>query len=278
VSAYKVSDVSAVVDPLAEKSSADVGFYWTNAGSETVKVTVNGRPATATFAVNSPNWSLSATTCHVGIDDNGRPDFVPRTHLATPAFGPGLNNFPTPPCGDQPGISWTARSPGSSGQVALTQLISTKEWHNNVPCLLPGARNGFGADQHDFYRNRILTLPQAWMGNDSPATTLAYALLGGTYRQSFNAQDYLMYKPMALPGSESIWVALGVLNWDWQATVAKDKKGQWTITNSQLNPGKHIIGTAWDNPPPNLGLGGLVLQLRLSPLRTGRGSSPCLGR
>jgi hypothetical protein len=75
VSAYKVSDVSAVVDPLAEKSSADVGFYWTNAGSETVKVTVNGRPATATFAVNSPNWSLSATTCHVGIDDNGRPDF-----------------------------------------------------------------------------------------------------------------------------------------------------------------------------------------------------------
>jgi hypothetical protein len=257
---YTVSDSSAVVEqlPATSLAQADISFYWYRAGFapygpgaahsvfEPLQVTVNGKPATVSFAVKSPGWQLSARTCGAGVDTKYR------QKVLLPAFGLGWNDR----CGEVPGINWKADVTGLPGQIALTQLISEQMWHNNQQCSLFPGQSGFAADNHAFYGGdgNFKDAPGQWVGSDTPA----YSLIAGwgTYRREFSARDYLMYTP-DIPNNKSVWVALATLPWHWDATVTqKVLLGPWTVPQkaggsvNPVNPPPLITGSAWAGSPP----------------------------
>jgi hypothetical protein len=259
---YSESPSSAQFEPLPTGATGQsmVRFFWTSAGTgsdavgaarsttQTVQVTVDGRPAITHFTVTSPAWTFGpGAMCAAGLDLT-QPHIAKvgttQTSVPLPAFGLG-DNDPPPTC--IPGIKWSASVMAAPGKLGVTQLILDQMWQNGTACPLPGplpggGNVGYAADTSDFYAQG--PSPGRLDSSDSPVFSLAGK--SGTYKWLFIAQDYLMFQP-AVPGSQ--WVPLARLDWRWTATVHSTGPSRWALDAATPPAPMQVTSIRWYREP-----------------------------
>ncbi|MDH4240100.1 MAG: hypothetical protein OEW48_11095 [Phycisphaerae bacterium] len=164
-----------------------------------------------------------------------------------------------------PGIKWTAKvapNGAAAGKIAFIQRINPhrvwtpgKKWTSSGKFVLDGA-NGkteiFYAQKKESLSGADATLKS----NDSPSNPLnAFSnALKNTGEDKFEL--YLMYKSNE---SNSIWVPLGLLTWDWKGearrTSTSDPWGMHGTPTFTRNPSGSNTDDfpEWDKYFPNLG-------------------------
>jgi hypothetical protein len=240
VNNYAVSNSSGAVTAFASSGTTAQAFYWIAAGTNTVtyaatlsnSATVS---ATATFTVTSPSL-LSYTSATSGVS----------------CCSSGLGF----------GISWTIEintGTNEAGTVGFLQLVtpdhvatlnnsSTQTLSSSSPVLdnPPGAI--IVSAQTSWPASQDGTLSSS----DGPQSTLVSSDVHLSVSDAF--KTYVAYMP---GGTNSIWVVLGALTWNYSAAASKDGSGTWTLDSGSTysaNPsgsGSTTLPT-WTNFVTNL--------------------------
>ena len=232
----------------ADLHNQTIHFFWFTAGDEgkdapgsarmsdyQVQVSVNGNKQTASaeFKVTTPAWSLDPQFGCVGIDTDQSLG-TKQGHTSNspvPKLSFGFNNEPKLPaaCQSKPGMRLEYEAPGAKpgSELGVVQLLNLAAWHDDHECKnlqLGGASSRWMADNSDFY---AYANPPNLAADDTPALTLSGK--SGTILYSFEASDYLMYRPL---GQGSIWVPVGWFWWHWSGQVTKQLFGGWKLDSA----------------------------------------------
>lgn len=242
--------------PAADLQTQSPRFYWYNgtfAGdSKDVQVTVTVDGETYTLKgkckVHRPTMNHFTGTFTDRVPTVGVTDYLiggeHRTRL-------GLGDFL------HDGITWDAEvsTPDhGAGEIGFTQLLTEQTSYtrndNSITTLSSGGKYALDGGLGAMYAGTVA------IGNsdtktrrisDTPENPLTDSYKHTSVDNSF--KTYLMYKPKN-PGPDnlSVWVPLGVLNWDWSGTATK-------ITAT--NPKTGLPETRWEGSgTPSNGPGG----------------------
>lgn len=235
---------------LPPLTSPTTSFYWIRPNVEGYEVgvtgTVDGKQETAetTFVVSAPTVEMNSTTSVLGIANSG----FGRRRVEVMELG---RNSTDP----HPGITFnfqaTAPEDGA-GQLGVTQLINDSLTHyfflaRPRQCI---STQGFEVDNFNFLPGSNSSTPllvpigsgatAVWTSSDSPSVPL---LLPTAYSRTTSFQTYLMYRP---DGTNSIWVAIGELNWGFSGTARWEPRQQFDF----FGPYFRWEVTAANNPNP----------------------------
>jgi len=232
---YKVTPTSADPDGLraGDLNDATVRMYVVRPGVERVSVRASGKQTWVDVAVQAPVVDPNpAVMCQTGV---GTISHDPRISGSILGLG-----FTDGACESTPGIQWNwiVHAPeGGAGHIAMTQLFTRVVKHKSTglrPDPLTECDNLTNhqqqADDSSFYDQRhkpaSIWKPSiasggtaAWKDTDSPHIPLRTrpGLLTDTWIESFDADDYLMYRPATV---DSIWVPIASLDWSWDGTAS----------------------------------------------------------
>jgi hypothetical protein len=224
----------------ADYATNQIAFFWINKGRNMLvecqaKILGHTVVAHAFALVDRPNSTLSSTLTtnspRVNFGDPGFPDSGLQVHL-------GNSN--------SVGIMWNAAVSVPShggGTAAFTQTVKANRWR--VPDYngaLQEVYTSHGTNAVDSwkgsveYGGRLVTLTNSALGQlmlpDSPgvyATGLSsrpsYKLVGT--EEPFAL--YLSYRPDG-PVTETIWVTLRKLTWEWHGSASKSTNEEWSVS------------------------------------------------
>jgi hypothetical protein len=246
VAGYTRSDTEASVTVFKDPATANAVFYWIDGGTNSVTYTVNlsngnSYSGTAQFTVARPkflSWNGATTTLspaiNIAAQTNGGPPLMQFGYLIPANEDPKTV---------YPGIEYNAdvKIPtGYAGQLALTQLVNASRTRRRPDgtSLTYSTGGSYVLDTKELYATLNLVEGQeavARISDDLPGVSLNLGFSSVSVNDRFQA--YLEYKPDT---PNSIWVTLGVFNWDWSAVA--NFTDSWTIdttpaiTHYSVNP------------------------------------------
>jgi hypothetical protein len=121
---------------------------------------------------------------------------------------------------DSLGIAFTFTAdppPGGGGDWTVTQLFEGGYARTPPDTILVGAPGEYWLDVCPRYFNRSFSTNEAATANDSPAVGLNSTY--SAYGMDIDFKTYFMYKPNAVG---SIWVPIGLLEWEIEGVAVKD--------------------------------------------------------
>jgi hypothetical protein len=151
----------------------------------------------------------------------------------------------------KPGIvyNFTAKAPTvGSGWYSGVQTVNsqTTRTTSTGSVTLSGTGGVTELDACPLYGKAAQVSAGKWHSSDQPSVTLAKQFVSATTTQTF--QMFLMYKPDDSARS-SIWVPLGVLDWNWQGQASRpNTAGTWTLSNpiAEFSPETSIGYPTWN--------------------------------
>jgi hypothetical protein len=215
-------------------TQSNIVFYWIDSGYKLVQVSamVDGKTVTgqAWFKVTRPGATLDGTIIgEVRADGNYE------------NAGTWLHFGGYPDVTNVVGIRWNAEvttPTNGAGGIAFAQLINRdarriEQSGANQKLTTSGA---FVADNDSddgdiFYDGTVTGIGNSDTGthNDDDSPGLEYTAADKSISNNDQFQIYLMYKPDI---TNSIWVTLRTLTWQWSGSATNDPNSGWS-----LNPG-----------------------------------------
>lgn len=256
---------------LTKFTDRTFSFYLLKPGTYTVTATasVNGSPrqVMTSFEVEAPEAEFSAKTCKAGLDTKWTYHLPRNRRLLPPRLSLGLNDD----CVTSPGITWSAKVKLKDpvlpdGDLAVVQLIKGTVRHstNKKACLDTNGKSL--ADGDAFYTTGTFKpevkgqqvsgftegpeMVDIKAGKSMEFSSLdppnVFLRKGGTWTESLDFTDYLMYRPNYKAtgfGHFGIWVALRHFSWAFHASATFDAKTRHWVLGKVTNPNDKNIGS-----------------------------------